>query len=343
MKIKPNHPTREQLYQAYIVERKSIPLLVGEFHLAPETLKALIEHYGILKTPEQTKADANYRRLLAFKENKRSYAYQCSVVTKEILYKYYIEEDHGYYETLEHFDITEDTFRRMLKDYGIPQKDKSKTCQKGVATKYEKAGGKEAYYKQLKETTDERVIEKYGSLEAYGKIVSDSVKKAFQENNSIAKRYETLKKTKRFTKSKQEDDTYDYLLQFYNAEDVIRNYKCDKYPFMCDFYIKSLDLYIECNYHWSHGNEPFVGKESQLKVLEDWKSKNYVQHKHAYKIWSEVDPSKIECAKNNNLTYLMLYDIRDIKILEELNKLQKGCQYVGINEKLYTFEDFVRL
>ena len=343
MKIKPDHPTKEQLYQAYIVERKNIPLLVSEFHFAPETLKALIEHYGILKTPEQTKADANYRRLLAFKENKRSYAYQCSVVTKEVLYKYYIEEDHNYYETLEHFDISEDTFRRMLKDYEIPQKDKSKTCQKGVATKYEKAGGKEAYYKQLKETTDERVIEKYGSLEAYGKVVSNSVKKAFQENNSIAKRYETLKKTKRFTKSKQEDDTYDYLLQFYDAEDIIRNYKCDKYPFMCDFYVKSLDLYIECNYHWSHGKEPFVGKESQLEVLEDWKSKNYVQHKNAYKIWSEVDPSKIECARNNNLTYLMLYDIKDIKILDELNKLQKGCQYVGINKKLYTFEEFIRL
>lgn len=179
MKIKPNHPTKEQLYQAYIVERKSIPLLVGEFHFTGETIKALIEHYGILKTPEQNKADANYRRLLAFKENKRSYAYQCSVVTKEILYKYYIEEDHNYYETIEHFDITEDTFRRMLKDYEIPQKDKSKTCYKGIATKYEKAGGKENYDKHMVATQQATLEQKFGSLEEAYKHVSDQCKKTW--------------------------------------------------------------------------------------------------------------------------------------------------------------------
>ena len=37
--------------------------------------------------------------------------------------------------------------------------------------------------------------------------------------------------------------------------EVIGN-KYDRYPFACDFYISSLDLFIECNYHWTHGGKP---------------------------------------------------------------------------------------
>ena len=48
-------------------------------------------------------------------------------------------------------------------------------------------------------------------------------------------------------------------------EDIIRQYKSDLYPFACDFYIPSLDLYIECNYHWTHGNKLYEGTKEGLK------------------------------------------------------------------------------
>ena len=50
--------------------------------------------------------------------------------------------------------------------------------------------------------------------------------------------------------------------------DVITQYKDDRYPFACDFYIPSLDLFIECNYHWTHGGKPYEGTEDDKQIVE---------------------------------------------------------------------------
>ena len=49
--------------------------------------------------------------------------------------------------------------------------------------------------------------------------------------------------------------------------EVIGN-KYDRYPFACDFYISSLDLFIECNYHWTHGGKPYEGTEDDKQIVE---------------------------------------------------------------------------
>lgn len=36
-------------------------------------------------------------------------------------------------------------------------------------------------------------------------------------------------------------------------KDFFVEYKSDKYPFRCDFYLKEFDLYIELNCHPAHG------------------------------------------------------------------------------------------
>ena len=65
----------------------------------------------------------------------------------------------------------------------------------------------------------------------------------------LSKRHETLRKNNSFTKSKAEEDYYDYLLSLYDKDDIVRQYKSKEYPFACDFYIKSEDKYIECNFN----------------------------------------------------------------------------------------------
>ena len=52
------------------------------------------------------------------------------------------------------------------------------------------------------------------------------------------------------------------------------NYKDERYPFNCDFYIGDLDIFIELNLHWTHGKEPFdVKNKENLKIVEQWKEK----------------------------------------------------------------------
>jgi len=51
-----------------------------------------------------------------------------------------------------------------------------------------------------------------------------------------------------------EDNYYDELIAIYGANDIIRGYRDIRYSnngykFQCDFYIKSEDLFIECNFH----------------------------------------------------------------------------------------------
>ena len=48
------------------------------------------------------------------------------------------------------------------------------------------------------------------------------------------------------------------------------NIVSDLYPFHCDFYIPSLNLYIEYNGSWTHGKHPFdsLSKEDQNRLKE---------------------------------------------------------------------------
>lgn len=66
---------------------------------------------------------------------------------------------------------------------------------------------------------------------------------------NLLKMFETKKKNHTFNTSKPEEEYYKMLCDKYGEQDVERNYNKDsRYPFLCDFYIKSLDLFIECNY-----------------------------------------------------------------------------------------------
>lgn len=65
------------------------------------------------------------------------------------------------------------------------------------------------------------------------------------------------KKNGTVNSSKPEEKSYELLCSHFSKEDVVRQYHSDVYPFNCDFYIKSIDTYIECNYNWTHGGHWF--------------------------------------------------------------------------------------
>ena len=99
-------------------------------------------------------------------------------------------------------------------------------------------------------------------------------------------------------------------------------YRSEQYPFNCDFYIPSLDLYIELNFHWTHGGSPFnENDESCIEQLEHWqeKAKTSDFYRKAIGVWTRRDPYKKQFVIDNKLNWICFYSIGDFE--EWLNKL----------------------
>ena len=112
--------------------------------------------------------------------------------------------------------------------------------------------------------------------------------------------------------SKPETDVYHKLCEKFGTDDVVRQHKETRYPFFCDFYIRSTDIFIECNFHWTHGKEPFdETSEIHRRKLELWRSKHTKFYDIAVKVWSEKDPLKIETAKLNGIKLFVFYSVSE--------------------------------
>ena len=111
--------------------------------------------------------------------------------------------------------------------------------------------------------------------------------------------------------SNEEKLTFNKLKEKYL--DVINQYR-DKYryPFNCDFYIPSLDLFIECQYSWTHEGHPY-NKENDKEKLELWKEKAKISkyYQNAINTWTIRDVNKREIANKNNLNYLEFFSYKD--------------------------------
>lgn len=152
--------------------------------------------------------------------------------------------------------------------------------------------------------------------------VKDIVQSKFEE--SIKKCNATKKKRGTFNSSSSEKLIFEHLCKLF-PNDVEQQYRSDKYPFNCDFYIKSLDLYIECNFHWTHGGHFFdaANLDDQAKV-QKWKDKGTKFYDNAVNTWTVRDVKKQQTAIDNNLNYLMFWSVQEalswIQQLPEVNK-----------------------
>ena len=142
------------------------------------------------------------------------------------------------------------------------------------------------------------------------------------KNNDFVKQvaqkiYETKKKNKSFNnRSKMEVRCFELLkTKFPDAEHSYRD--SARYPFNCDMYIPSLDLFIECHFGFAHGGEPF--NPNNLKHLKEvercnikkeelrFDGKKKKSYAEKIKVWTVDDPIKLETFKKNNLNYKIFY------------------------------------
>ena len=164
----------------------------------------------------------------------------------------------------------------------------------------------------IKKHTIEHNLEKYG------------VEYPTQLQSTIDKIHESKTKHKTHTCSKEEDKVYELLKTIYT--DIRRQYKSEEYPFACDFYIADNDLYIECNFHWTHGKHSFdKNNPADIKKLNLWKkrSKEKDYYISAIDVWTNRDIMKREVAEKHGLNYLEFFSFSELKnYFYALNKKQ---------------------
>ena len=163
--------------------------------------------------------------------------------------------------------------------------------------------------KQCIEQSKQTCLERYG-VDNYGKTREHILATHSKEVNE--KRNNTKRNNGTFNSSKPENLSYKLLKEKF--DDVIYQYKSEVYPFICDFYIPSLKMYIECNYHWTHGFRPFSEKDNEcIKLLNKWKEGNTKYYNNAIITWTVRDVQKRKVAKENNLNYKEFWNINELK------------------------------
>jgi hypothetical protein len=218
------------------------------------------------------------------------------------------------------------TALKLTLESGIPQQKRKRTC----LEKY----GVDSYSKTSIHKT---LVSKANRKASISGIPQQKRKLTCLEKYGVdhpAKMADHLRKCNRtkflnntFHTSKPEEDAYKILVEKFGSEDVLRQYRSEVYPFNCDFYIKSLDLYIECQFSHFHYKEPFdMNKLDHLKRLEDLKQKE-LEHRSKQKsvytsmiyTWTESDPLKRKTAKENNLNWIEFFNMKELK--DELQQL----------------------
>ena len=153
------------------------------------------------------------------------------------------------------------------------------------------------------------------SIERYGVAFAAQTKEVQQ------KIYRTKKSNHTVNSSKSEVKMYGILCGRFGSDDIVHQYGHDKrYPYVCDFYVKSLDLFIELNASWTHGGHWFGSCSDDNVTLEKWieKSQTSDYYKAAIQTWTIRDVKKLFIAKKNNLNYLVFWK----------NDLSDFCEWI---------------
>ena len=183
----------------------------------------------------------------------------------------------------------------------LPMKEEQKTkCSKShLGKKHTEEARKKIslHSNNNREKAYKTIEEKYGSRKNYFQQIVSKVDKTKRINHT-------------FNTSKPENNYYKQLCEKYTKSNVYRNYKSTSYPYRCDFYIKTKNLYIEINLHWTHGQHPFnQNNDEDIHTLEQWKEKAKTSqfYKQAIETWTTRDVEKLNCLRKNKLKFKIIY------------------------------------
>lgn len=118
-----------------------------------------------------------------------------------------------------------------------------------------------------------------------------------KERQHISQEKTRVQQKGKLCRTKAEQSIYDTLINIY--PNLQYDVKVDsRYPYYCDFYIPSIDLFIEYQGHPSHGRLPieFMDERDYVNYQSNW-----------LRTFAERDVEKYKIATKNNLNIIRYY------------------------------------
>lgn len=259
-------------------------------------IKSNLEKYGVEHTSQLKEVTDKRTKSRADHVNK------IQQHVRESLYKKY-----GAYDVMHIPHILQKIKDTNLKKFGIEfplqqlKKENSEIYQKISQTCINKFGvDSPLKNKEIREKIKQTNIQKYG---VDNPLKNKEIWKKSQDNRQIS------------SKSKLENNFLNYLKLKYESDDIITQYKSKEYPYYCDFYIKSINLYIEIQGHWTHNDHPFdINNLNDQQIMNIWRTKSLSDkyYKNALNTWTIKDVEKRNTAIQNNLNYLEIFGKTDL-------------------------------
>ena len=282
-------------------------------------IKSNLEKYGVEHT-SQLKEVTDKRT-----KSRADHVNEIQQHVRESLYKKY-----GAYDVMHIPHILQKIKNTTLKKFGVEfplqqlKKENSEIYQKISQTCINKFGVDSLLKnKEVREKIKQTNIQKYGvdnplkNKEIREKIKQTNIQKYGVDNP--LKNKEIWKKSQDnrqiSSKSKLENNFLNYLKLKYEPDDIITQYKSKEYPYYCDFYIKSINLYIEIQGHWTHNDHPFdINNLNDQLIMDIWRTKSLSDkyYKNALNTWTIKDVEKRNTAIQNNLNYLEIFGKTDL-------------------------------
>lgn len=216
-------------------------------------------------------------------------------LNKDTLYDLYINQQMTSKEVAEIFGCTSKSIRNWLIKFGIPVR------QNGEAVKLERS----KWSTEKEQARSKKFMQTWlDTPEEQKHQMTQNRTKNINSPEAIAKAKETKLINGTYKVSQAENKFYEQLLLMLSKEDIIRGYiDKERYPFNCDFYIKSKDLFIEYQGHQTHGYEPYDPNDLvQQEYLELMQKRG-----QDMRTWTARDPKKLKIALNNKISLLLIY------------------------------------
>lgn len=147
-----------------------------------------------------------------------------------------------------------------------------------------------------------------------------------------------------FNSSQPEDIGLSLFQRVFGEENALHQYRQDpRYPFSCDFYIKSLDLFVEFNMHWTHGTVPYDEHNPEHTRLRDqWieQAQTSKFYRIAHRVWTQADVQKNKQAASAKINYLCIYPkgrvfyLGDEQVLQEYQRQVQAVLTADDQKKL---------
>lgn len=170
-KLDYNKFSKELLEDLYLNQLLSKEQIAKTLNICSSSVDKYLTYYNITRDNKAVRI-TKYQNFYAVKSTCLK-----NEITEELLEQYYIIENHSYLETAEHFNISNYRLDKLLKEYNL-NKDKHISSRQGLITKYNKAGNKETYQKNLLVKRNNTIIEKYGSTKNYYQQVREKTEQS---------------------------------------------------------------------------------------------------------------------------------------------------------------------